>query len=119
MTLPLYEEVQEISISPIPVGDFNRPSWAVIVTFGGREVDGVKLYGVKNLGRALSRDGTWDHEPIPSSRTGVTTHGVLLPHWGCRWCHCTLTARGWSLMCDRCDRASLGYHTACQRRRLC
>jgi hypothetical protein len=67
--LPLFEEVEEISISPIPVGDINRPGWAVTVTFGGREVDGVKLYGVKNLGRALSRDGTWDHEPIPSSRT--------------------------------------------------
>jgi hypothetical protein len=67
--LPLFEEVEEISISPIPVGDINRPGWAVTVTFGGREVDGVKLYGVKNMGRSLSRDGSWDDEPLPSSRT--------------------------------------------------
>lgn len=43
--------------------------------------------------------------PLKHDLGRVTTHGVLLPHWGCRWCHCTLTARGWSLMCDRCDRA--------------
>lgn len=67
--LPLFEEVEEISISPIPVGDVNRQPWAVNVAFGGRVVDGVKLYGVKNLGRSLSRDGEWDNEPSPSNRT--------------------------------------------------
>jgi hypothetical protein len=67
--LPLFEEVEEISISPIPVGNVDRDAWAATVTFGGVIKDGVKLYGVKNLGRSLSRDGNWDHEPSPSSRT--------------------------------------------------
>ena len=67
--LELFEEVEEISISPIPVGNINRQPWAVTVSFGGRVVDGVKLYGVKNLGRSLHRNGRWDDEPRPSSRT--------------------------------------------------
>jgi hypothetical protein len=64
------EIVSGISISPIPLGDVNRSAWEVEVVFGGRIVDGVPLYGVKNLGRSLHRDGVrWDEEPLPSSRT--------------------------------------------------
>jgi hypothetical protein len=37
--------------------------------FGGRIIDGVALYGVKNLGRCMDAKGKWETEPRPSSRS--------------------------------------------------
>lgn len=63
------EILSGIQISPIPIGNINRSAWAVDVEFSGRLDEGLALYAVRNIGRSLNRDGEWDHEPRPSSRT--------------------------------------------------
>lgn len=35
-----------------------------------QQLDGLPLWAVRQGGSVLARDGRWEHEPLPSSRTG-------------------------------------------------
>lgn len=68
--MTVYEATERVSISPIPLGTFDRDVWAVQVERAGYP-GSPGIWAVRNMSRCWNAGtGTWDHEPIPSDRTG-------------------------------------------------
>jgi hypothetical protein len=62
--LILHAKLTEVTVCVLPESSINHGSYAVTVSYRGDE-----LYAVMHRGWCLGRNGKWDHEPQPSSRT--------------------------------------------------
>jgi hypothetical protein len=51
-------------VSRLPETNADHPVWSVTV-----EASGHGRWAVRNMSNCLAKDGEWEHEPLPSSRT--------------------------------------------------
>jgi hypothetical protein len=61
----IHSQIESISYSPLPFGTLDRSVFAVTVENTGTG----DVWALRNMGRCYGRDGVWDDEPQPSSRT--------------------------------------------------